>query len=93
MPTLFKTRSDRAADFAERVAMPLVVAFGLGLVVGQISEENRAETATAAVAEARREVARVDAHLKQWAQTCGPLLTLPVENSPMVLAPVAGERP
>jgi hypothetical protein len=91
MPTLFETRRDRIANFVEWTVLPLLVVFALGLVAGQISEGRRVDQAQAAVAEARREVARIDAHLEQWRQTCAPLLTLTPGESPMVLMPVATE--
>lgn len=97
MPTLFETQRDSTARFVETVVLPLLVAFGIGLIVGQWSEEKRTAQAQAAVKQARRAVARIEADLGQWRQACEPLLTLPVHSSPMVLAPIAptnaGERP
>ena len=84
------------AHWVDRVGIPLLVAFTVGMLVGSGSQGYHAEQAMEQVRRARHVVARVEADLQQWRQACEPLVAMPVMQAPMVysgpLAPT-GARP
>lgn len=85
--------------WVDRVGIPLLVAFTVGMVVGSGSQHHQTDNALQEVRQARQLVARVQADLQQWRQACEPLVAMPVLQAPMVysgpLEPrtVAGGRP
>lgn len=73
------------ADWVERTALPLLLAFVFGLLAGEWSSAEQAGEARDAVSQARAAVARAEVALAHWRHACEPLLSLPPESTPELI--------
>lgn len=79
-----------SAEFVEARVLPALFAFALGFVFAMLATEHRLDTrlaeATQRAQQARKTAERAQALTNHYAQACGPLLSWPIESTPMVLS-------
>jgi hypothetical protein len=76
----------RLAEICERVLIPALVVYTLGLITMESWAERRVSEATQAVSQARLQVRHASAQLLLYRQACDPLLSWPVAATPELLS-------
>lgn len=79
-----------SAEFVEGRVIPLLAAFALGVILANQADERRSADrlvqAHRAAQEARQEAKHQARLAGLYATACGPLLSLPVESTPELIA-------
>lgn len=82
---MMNAQAHALADWVERTALPLLLAFVFGLLAGEWSSAEQAGEARDAVRQARAAVARAEVALAHWRHACEPLLSLPPQSTPELI--------
>ena len=79
-----------SAEFVESRVLPILCAFGLGVVLANQAEERRStdrlSQANRATQQALQEAKHQMRLANLYAEACGPLLSMPVESTPELIA-------
>lgn len=78
------------AEFVERHVLPVVAAFALGMVLAQLTFENRLSAAQEALAVSIKQTDRALVLIAQQNEVCAPLMSWPLESAPELLTASAG---
>ncbi|MCV2359659.1 hypothetical protein LNV08_11830 [Paucibacter sp. TC2R-5] len=85
------TRSAAIAEFVEHHVLPVVMAFTAGLLLAQLTMERHLNDLAAELTRAKSAAVTAQLVLGRYDEVCGPLLNLPLEQSPEIVA-TGGER-
>lgn len=84
-----------SAEFVESRVLPVLMAFGLGVVLAQWADQHRLVERLAEANKQTRAAVREARHQAKVAElyaiACGPLLSLPLESTPELIAAAPAE--
>lgn len=84
-----------ASLWGDSLLLPIVMAFAAGMLLGLVCQDQRLmderDEARAAAWQALRRASAAQHLAGQWAATCGPVMSLPIESTPEII-PAAGRE-